>query len=100
MTFVPHGGPLAEWGEDEYHAEFTVDHKEKKAGVYIYAGDAKTPKPIDAKVVNQFRYTGVAADVADQQRKLLGSLLASTRMNRPSRPWSVADGTMASTPEP
>ena len=47
----PHGGPLAEWGEDEYHAEFTVDHKEKKAGVYIYGGDAKTPKPIDAKVV-------------------------------------------------
>ncbi len=39
-------------------------------------------KLIDPKVVNQFRYSGVASDVASQQRALLGSLLASTRMAR------------------
>jgi hypothetical protein len=46
----PHGGPLADWN-DEYHAEFTVDHKTKTARVFIYGPDAKTPVAIDAKVV-------------------------------------------------
>src|SRR5262245_40427394 len=46
----PHGGPLADWN-DEYDAEFTVDHKTKTARVFIYGKDAKTPAPIDAKVV-------------------------------------------------
>lgn len=46
----PHGGALAEWGDDEaYHAEFTVDHKTKQATVYILGGDAKTAKPIATK---------------------------------------------------
>jgi hypothetical protein len=39
-------------------------------------------KLIDPKVVNQFKYTGVAADVASQQKALLSSLLASSRMGR------------------
>lgn len=39
-------------------------------------------KLIDPKVVNQFRYTGVAADVAGQQKALLTSLLGSARMGR------------------
>lgn len=47
----PHGGPLAEWGEEEYHAEFTVDHKAKLARVYILGPDAKTPATINAAAV-------------------------------------------------
>jgi YHS domain-containing protein len=44
----PHGGALAEWGADEYHAEFTVDHGKQEAVVYILGGDAKTSFPIQA----------------------------------------------------
>jgi len=42
----PHGGVLAEWGEEEFHAEFTVDHKTNEATVYILDGSAKKVKPI------------------------------------------------------
>jgi hypothetical protein len=47
----PHGGALAEWDHDRYHAEFTVDHKEKKATVYILDRKAKKAVPIDAQTV-------------------------------------------------
>ena len=47
----PHGGVLAEWGDDEYHAEFIVDHEKKEARVYVLGKDAKTPAPIKAKSV-------------------------------------------------
>jgi YHS domain-containing protein len=42
----PHGGPLVEWGEGEFHAEFTVDHNTREATIYILGADAKQPKPI------------------------------------------------------
>src|SRR5262249_47806329 len=45
----PHGGALVEWGDEEYHLEFTVDHKAQEATVYVLAGDAKTAKPIKTK---------------------------------------------------
>ena len=45
----PHHGVLAEWGEEEYHVEFTVDHKAQTATCYILDGTAKKAKPIDAK---------------------------------------------------
>ena len=44
----PHGGPLAEWGDGEYHAEFTVNHDSREATVYILGPDAQQPAPIDA----------------------------------------------------
>ena len=44
----PHGGALAEWGDEEYHPEFTVDHEKKKATVYILDGTARKVKPIAA----------------------------------------------------
>lgn len=47
----PHKGALAEWGEEEYHIEFTVDHKTKEATVYVLDGSAKKAKPIDAKTL-------------------------------------------------
>src|SRR5829696_9292877 len=45
----PHGGALAEWGEEEYHPEFTVDHATQEATVYVLDGSAKKAAPIDAK---------------------------------------------------
>lgn len=48
----PHGGVLAEWGEEVYHVEFTVDHAKKQVVVYLLDEHAvKTPKvePSDVK---------------------------------------------------
>src|SRR4051812_30689791 len=42
----PHHGPLVEWGEEEYHVEFTVDKGEAK--VYVLGKDAKTAAPVKA----------------------------------------------------
>jgi hypothetical protein len=47
----PHGGPLAEWGEEKYHAEFTVDRKAKRATVYVLDGTARKAAPIPAEEV-------------------------------------------------
>jgi len=47
----PHGGALAEWGDERYHAEFTVDHGKKQATVYILDGSAKRAAPIDAETI-------------------------------------------------
>src|SRR5947209_1202579 len=45
----PHGGPLVEWGQEEYHLEFTVDHGKQEATVYVYDGNIKGPKPLPAQ---------------------------------------------------
>ena len=42
----PHGGTIADWGGGTFHVEFTVDHDQKVATVYILGSDAKTPAPI------------------------------------------------------
>lgn len=47
----PHGGTVAEWGDGNYHIEFTVDHDKKESVVYILGGDAKTPVPVKADKV-------------------------------------------------
>jgi len=47
----PHQGPVAEWGDDEYHAEFTVDHKAQRVTVYILGPDVKKATPIKADKV-------------------------------------------------
>jgi hypothetical protein len=44
----PHGGALIEWGEEDYHLEFTVDHKNQEAIVYILDDTARRAKPIQA----------------------------------------------------
>jgi len=44
----PHGGPLVEWGEEEYHLEVVPDKKGEVA-VYVLDGEVKKAKPIDAK---------------------------------------------------
>jgi hypothetical protein len=47
----PHGGALAEWGEEEFHPEFKVDHAKKEATVYINDDKAAKPAPIAVEVV-------------------------------------------------
>lgn len=47
----PHGGTIAEWGDGNYHIEFTVDHDKKESIVYILGGDAKTAAPVKADKV-------------------------------------------------
>ncbi len=42
----PHKGALGEWGDDEYHFEFTVDHEKKQATIYILDGTAAKAAPI------------------------------------------------------
>jgi hypothetical protein len=42
----PHGGTLADWGGGKYHVEFTVDHDQKEAVVYVLGADEKTPAPV------------------------------------------------------
>lgn len=44
----PHGGAIADWGDGNYHVEFTVDHGNKQATVYVLGGDGKTPAPVNA----------------------------------------------------
>jgi hypothetical protein len=45
----PHGGAVADWGGGAYHVEFTVDHDNKQATVYILGSDEKTPAPVKAE---------------------------------------------------
>ncbi len=48
----PHEGALAEWGEEEFHVEFTVDHKKQEARVYVLGPDSKKAAPIkSAKIM-------------------------------------------------
>lgn len=47
----PNGGVVAEWGEEEYHVEFTVDHGKKQATVFVLDGTAKKPSAIQAESI-------------------------------------------------
>src|SRR4051794_14732595 len=47
----PHGGALAEWGKEEYHAEFKQDTAKKQVTVFVLDGSAKKAAPIDAKAL-------------------------------------------------
>lgn len=49
LTTGPRGGPLAEWGDHQFHAEVTVDHETGTAVVYILDANAKVAVPITAK---------------------------------------------------
>lgn len=42
----PHGGAIVEWGEDEYHLEFLVDHDKKQTTVYVLDDKAAKASPI------------------------------------------------------
>ncbi|MBL8821111.1 MAG: hypothetical protein JNJ77_00890 [Planctomycetia bacterium] len=53
----PHGGALAEWGEHEYHAEFTVDHNAKSVTVYVVDGDAKKAPKVEVSKITKVTLT-------------------------------------------
>lgn len=53
----PHGGVVAEWGDHEYHAEFTVDHKTKTVTVYVLDKHAARAPKIDAAKVGKVMLT-------------------------------------------
>ncbi|HJZ59740.1 MAG TPA: zinc-dependent metalloprotease, partial [Gemmataceae bacterium] len=57
--------------------------KQKEAVKFLLDNAFTTPtKLLNPKVVNQFRYEGVANDLATQQRDLLQDLLSVDRLNR------------------
>lgn len=43
----PNGGALVEWGDEEYHPEFTVDHDAKQVIVFLLDGSAKKAPRVD-----------------------------------------------------
>ncbi|QDU92560.1 hypothetical protein [Lignipirellula cremea] len=47
----PHDGVVADWGGGKFHVEFTVDHSQQEATVYILGDDEKTPAPISAEEI-------------------------------------------------
>ncbi len=51
----PHKGPVAEWGDEEYHLEVVADAKTGNVTVYVYGNHAEFDKakfkPIDAKAI-------------------------------------------------
>ncbi len=44
----PHKGPVAEWGEEEYHLEVVADAKTGKVTVYVYGDHNELHKGIAA----------------------------------------------------
>ncbi len=44
----PHEGAVADWGGGKYHVEFTVDHDNQVATVYVLGSDEKTAAPVKA----------------------------------------------------
>jgi hypothetical protein len=51
----PHKGPVAEWGEEEYHLEVVADAKTGEVTIYVYGDHAAlhkgTAKAIEAKTL-------------------------------------------------
>ena len=57
--------------------------KQKEAVRFLLASLFTTPtKMLNPKVVNQFKYNGVANDIMAQQKATLSSLLSASRLNR------------------
>ena len=55
----PRGGSLAEWGDDDYHVEFTVDPASKSAVVYILDGHVKDGVKVEAAKITDVKLTVV-----------------------------------------
>ncbi|OYP38210.1 hypothetical protein [Rhodopirellula sp. MGV] len=47
----PHDGTIADWGGGKFHVEFTVDHDQQQATVFVLGSDEKTPASIDAESI-------------------------------------------------
>lgn len=63
----PHGGAVAEWGDGNYHVEFTVDHGKKEATVYVQGSDGKSAAPVKAaKLLLSINEPAFQVDLAAQ----------------------------------
>jgi hypothetical protein len=63
----PHDGTLADWGGGKYHVEFTVDHDEKEAVIYVLGSDEKTAAPVksaDGKLLLTIREPAFQVELA------------------------------------
>jgi hypothetical protein len=81
-----HGGPLVEWGREEYHPEMLIDRKAKKVTVYIHDGSARKITAIKAEFLTM-KITNVKTPVTLK-------LLPEREMNDPadaSSRFSVVD---------
>ena len=47
----PHDGTVGDWGGGKFHVEFTVDHDQQQATVYVLGSDEKTATPIAAESI-------------------------------------------------
>jgi hypothetical protein len=47
----PHGGPLAEWGDEDFHVEYVFDRDKKQVTYYILDGEAAKAMPVEAESV-------------------------------------------------
>jgi hypothetical protein len=47
----PHGGALAEWGEEQYHVEVTFNRQAKQAVIYLLDSTAKHAADVDPNKV-------------------------------------------------
>jgi hypothetical protein len=57
--------------------------KQKEAVKFLLDNAFTTPtKLLNPGLINQFKFTGASADIAQQQRLMLGSLLGAARLNR------------------
>jgi len=56
-TSGPHGGVLAEWGDHDYHVEFTVDHQAREVVVYLLDATAKKAPALDPQLVTDMKVT-------------------------------------------
>lgn len=57
--------------------------KQKESVKFLHAALFTTPsKLLDPKIVNQFKYNGIANDLMAQQKSTLNSLLSGSRLNR------------------
>lgn len=66
----PHDGALAEWGNEEFHVEFTVDHKKQEARVYVLGPDAKKAAPIKSgKIMLSIKDPVIQIDLKPEPQK-------------------------------
>ena len=61
QTWSGNGGPVVEWGSDEFHAEFTVDHPTKTVIVYILDGEMKKARIVVVSRISAGSKTHVVA---------------------------------------
>lgn len=58
----PHGGPVAHWGKEKYHAEFIVDSAKKQVTIYILGEDPDKDVTIDPKKITDVNLTIVGSN--------------------------------------